>query len=666
MSLRVGILGIVLLLGYTGFAQSYDELADQLSAATEKADIHRLKAQVADAAIQRLETKDLSKTAAKKLREEILAHCADVQLGTMDLWYGNSVVTWARLMLQDGQWKEARSMLWDQAEVLQNIEKNLTANHIPVSSISPVAGCRYVLGETYRHEYEAFQTLEPAAEALKHFYNVYIKYGDSPWGEPAREKAEAAQAFLESHGKQVRIELGAHRDAFIANKFRLGARLMADEHYADAIEPIETAINVFPEKGASVEALRNLAICQLHLGHHDQVVMIAEYISERFQADPNAPLAVLALGRKYIDANDTPNGEACFDLYLKTFPDDTRRADILSYFAWKAYKAEQWKEAVSRFQTLEVLLREKAETGPQLEKAVYVQATHPADPAKLDAFMAEFPESEFMAPALNKKAQALLVAGNFDAAFQTLETLKKQFPEATVAKASLSGLIVAAVDAERFDIAEQVLDRMLDGQDAYGYDVYISTGDGLLASDRFTLAEKSFSAVPMSAKQTFVERALFGRAACQFGREQFETCFQTLENLLNQFPTTGLFYDARLMQARSLVQLGRTEEAVAAYAEVAAARQNYAVTFEMAAVLDDPEAQLATYQRIALLADPAEPENRALIADSILISLPLCIDLQKYDLVLSSCSQFEELFPTHEQLPIIGTFRKEAERALAQ
>lgn len=666
MILRVGIVGLVLLMGNAGFSQSYDELAGELSAATGKTDLHRLKAQVADAAIQRLETEELSKTATKKLHAEIQALCADVQLGRMDLWYGSSVVTWGRLLLQEGRWEEARSMLWDQAEVLQNIEKNLTANKIPVSSISPVAGCRYVLGETYRLEYEQFQTLEPAGQALRHFYNVYIKYGDSPWGEPARGKAAAAQDFLEAHGKQVRIELGPHRDAFIVNKFRLGSRLMADEHYADAIEPIETAINVFPETRQSPEALRNLAVCQLHLGHHDAAFMIAEYLSERFGADSNAPLAVLSIGRHYIDSGDELNGEQLFDLYLQAFPKDSHRADILSYFAWKAYKAEEWAEAVSRFQSLERLLRAKDETGPALEKAVFIQATHPADPEKLEAFMAEFPGSELTASALNKKAQAVLLGGDFDAAFQTLETLQEQFPEAAASRSALSGLIVAAVESERFDIAEQVLDRMLKDKKAYGYDVYLSTGEGLLASERYSLAEKAFAAVPLNGNRNEVERALAGTAACQFGREQFEESFQTLEKLLLKFPTTGRFYDARLMQARSLVQLSRIDEAVTAYAEVAAAKQEYAVTYEMAEILADPGEKLAALQRIALLADPLIEKNQPLIADSILISLPLCLELHKYDLALSSCNQFEKLFPEHEQLPTIGTFRKEAEHALAQ
>lgn len=647
-------------------AQTYDELSLQLGAVTNKSELHRLKSQIAGAAIQRLETETLSKTAEKKLRQEIQAHCADVQLGAMDLWYGSSVVTWGRLLLQEGHWKEARSMLWDQAEVLQNIEKNLTANKIPVSSISPVAGCRYVLGETYRLEYEEFQTLEPVAEALKHFYNVYIKYGDSPWGESAQEKAEEMKRILEGRGKQVRIELGPHRDAFVANKFRLGVRLIKEERFADAIEPIETAVNYFPETGRSVEALHNLARCHLNLGANDQVFMITEYLCERFGSDTNAPRVVLSLGRQYIDLGEEPHGESLFSLYLNSFPHDAHRADIISYFAWKAYKSEDWPTAVERFQTLETLLREQGESGQQLEKAVFIQATHPAQPKKLDAFMTEFPDSDFTASALNKKAQALLVGGNFNAAFQTLEILQQQFPEAPASRAALSGLIVAAVEAERFDIAEQVLDRMLKDKKAYGHDVYISTGEGLLAAKRYALAEKAFAAVPLNGKQYDVERALFGTAACQFGREQFEASFQTLEKLLLKFPISGTFYEARLMQARALVKLERIDEAVAAYAEVVSVKQDYAVSFEMAGVLDDPEAQLAAYQRIALLADPDAKLNRPFIAESILASLPLCLNLQKYELAISSCDQFTSVFPDHQQLPSIGTYRKEAEHALAQ
>lgn len=659
-------LGILLLTATVGHAQTYEMLVNDLKTATDKGATHRLKAQVATAAIQRLETEGLSKTAEKKLREEIRAHCADVQLGAMDLWYGASVVTWGRLQLFDGNWKEARSVLLDQAEVLQNIEKNLTANKVPVSSISPVAGCRYVLGETYRMEYEEFQSLEPAVQALKHLSNVYIKYGDSPWGEKARERADAAQLFVEGFGKQVRIDLGPHRETYVANKFKLGARLMAEERYADAIEPIETAINYFPENRKSVQAIRNLAICNQKLGRFDDAFMMAEYCCERFQSYTNASSAILSMGRQAIDAGEEAEGGRYFHLYLTNFPEDERRSDILSYFAWKAYKNESWMEAVDYFQSLEAVLRDTEQEGPELEKAVYIQAIHPADPAKLDSFITEFPASDLMASALNKKAQALLVAGDFDAAFQTLEILGERFPDAASAKTALAGLIVVAVESERFDIAEQVLHRMLEDKKAYGYEVYIATGEGLLSAHQYALSETAFSAVPLTAERKWIERAQVGIAACQFGAENFEASFQTLEKLLAKFPDTGRFYDARLMQARCLVQINRMEEAVVLYAEVVSAKQNYVVSFEMAQVLALPEEQLAAYQRIALLADPETPQNRPLIADSIVASLPLCLELHKYKLAISSCEQFETVFPEHELLPTIGNFRREAERALVQ
>ncbi|WP_322607769.1 tetratricopeptide repeat protein [Pontiella agarivorans] len=646
----------ILLFGMLCRGETYEQLNAQLKNAAEKQVIHRLKSQIAGAALQRLETETLSKKDQQALRTQVRAYCADVQLGAMDVWYGESVVAWGRLLLFDGKWEEARVQLLDQAEVLQNIERNLRANAIPVSSVSPVAGCRYVLGETYRVEYETFQTLEPAVEALRHFYNVYIKYSDSPWGEKARVKAESMQAELERHGKQVRIDLGPHKDSFIAAKFRLGSKYMAEGRYADAVEPIETAINYFPETVKSVQALRNLAVCKQELGEADEAYMIAEYCCERFAADTNAPLAVLSLGRRAVDAGNEEQGEQLFNLYLASFPEHEKRAEIFSWFAWRAFKSDEMKKAMPFFQSLETELRRIGETGERLEKAVYLQAVTPPDPEKLDAFIAEFSCSERVASALSEKSQALLVAGDFEGAFQTLEKLKSEFPEAPASRRALAGLIVAAVEAGRFDVAERVLGRMLEDQDEYGPDVYLATGEGLLSAEQFALAEKAFAAVPDD------ERAVFGTAACKFGGADFEGSFQALENLLADFPGTGSFHDARLMQARCLVELGRTNEAVAAYAD---AGRDYAVTLEMAGVLSDPEERLAAYQRVALLADPKAEGHRPLIAESILQSLPLCLELRKYDLALAACDQFETLFPEHGQLPAIENFRKEAERASA-
>ena len=136
MKFRVYLSAVLFAVCDVAATKSYDQLTAELKEVGDDPSIHRLKSQIADAAIQRLESENLSKTAQKKIRAEIRAHCADVQLGVMDLWYGDSVVTWGRLLLLDDRWKEARSVMMDQAEVLQNIEKNLTANKVPVSSIA--------------------------------------------------------------------------------------------------------------------------------------------------------------------------------------------------------------------------------------------------------------------------------------------------------------------------------------------------------------------------------------------------------------------------------------------------------------------------------------------------------------------------------------------------
>lgn len=665
MSLR--IISIVLLVFFTRAvpADSCTELAARLAAATDPAEIHRLKAQLAVAAVARLEEGDLSKTEREKRKAEALALCADVQLGAMDIWFGESVVAWARLLLLDGDWREARSVLLSQAEVLQNIEKNLAAAQLPVSAISPVAGCRYFLGETYRIEYEQTPALEPAAAALTHFYNVFIKYGDSPWGGLAEQRAEAAKAFVESLGKQVRIDLGEHRDAFIAQKFTFGARLAAQGKPGEAIPHLLVALGFFPESPKSAEALRHLGVCWAGLGEDEMALMAAEYGCERFAADTNAAAAVLAIGREFL-ARDEAQADHIFEHYLAAFSNDLRRADILGHFAWKTYQAGNLPAAGSWFQSLESELRARGETGERLEKAVYAQADCAKDPAAYDRFLAEFPGSALAPRALAGKAQALLVAGQFDDAFATLEILTQNHPDEPAARTALSGLIVVAVEAGRFDLAGQVLDRMLADRTAYGPEVYLATGEGLLAAGQFALAEKAFRGLPAESPKNQAERALSGSAAARFGLEDFAGCLEAVNELLERFPATGFFYDARLVQARALVKLDRAAEAAEAYGEVVAARQDYAVALEMARILADPEERLAAYQRIALLADPDMRENRPLIAASIVESLPLCLELGKFQLAAASCDQFERLFPENERLPLVAQFRKEAEDALAQ
>ena len=79
--------------------------------------------------------------------------------------------------------------------------------------------------------------------------------------------------------------------------------------------------------------------------------------------------------------------------------------------------------------------------------------------------------------------------------------------------------------------------------------------------------------------------------------------------------------------------------------------------------ISDPEERLATYQRIVLLGD-AEKDGKV-IADCIVASLPLCLELGKYELAVENCEQFETYFPKHKECSLISSYRKEASDALA-
>ena len=403
---------------HVAVAEPYGVLKLQLNSTVDRSTVHRLKSQAAQAAMRAIERNGLSSKEQNRLSSEIKTWCADVQLGSMDLWYGESVVTWARLLLHESQREEARIMLLDQAEILQNIEKNLTANGLPVSSISPVAGCRHVLGEAYLQDFADNGSSEDLINALKHFCNVYIKYGDGPWGEKAQSRAEEIEEILLEQGRNVRIQLGPHKETYIAGKFRLGKKYIREERYEDAQEPILEALNFFPETEQAVPALHDLARCEFEVGQDESILMIAEYCAERFHTDTNAPSVILNLGYMVAKEGEDESCEKIFALYLESFPDHEKRVDILAWFAWSAFKAEDYQEACQKFSLLESELRRIGEAGERLEKAVYIQAMYPAHLDKLNAFIKEFPESERLPSVLSKKSQQLLIEGDYSGAFE--------------------------------------------------------------------------------------------------------------------------------------------------------------------------------------------------------------------------------------------------------
>jgi len=229
---------------------------------------------------------------AKLLLEENPARaktlCETVQLGGLDLCFGQAVVLWAELMIRRGEWNEAQSVLETQLEVLHTISQTVS------SSVAPIAGARYLLGRCYEHGNQK-------DAALTQFYNVYAKQGDSEYGPQAREHAEALIAFFEGQGKTVQIDFGANRAKMEEGAFRVARRLFSDKKYTAAIPAALKALNDYPESNESIPALGELAQSAIQLHDTRLAKTVVQYTGERFASREAAANALLISGKRALD-----------------------------------------------------------------------------------------------------------------------------------------------------------------------------------------------------------------------------------------------------------------------------------------------------------------------------------------------------------------------------
>jgi len=527
--------------------------------------------------------------------ERALKLTEQVQLGGLDFWFGEAVVIWVRIKLMQDERDEVQSVLEAQLELLCSLEENLLAQGLPVSSISPLAGARFFLGDCY----ERSGTDELREKALHQFYNVYAKYGDSPWGPEASARAEKLIDYFEGQGRTVIIKLGANRQRMAQSAFRIARRLFTDKQYDRAVEACLDALNRHPETDDAVRALRELAQCYIYLENERFARATAEYLAERFSAESAAGVfyRLAGLRRQVGDAE----GESLFlERILADCSEGPYGTRALGRLAWNAFERRMYANAAKHF-------------------AVYLERET---------------DREKRTRACYALGEAYRHAEMRAAAIKTYDRFVATFPDSDV------------VEAARF-----------------------AKGSVLMESERYEEALTAFAGFDGNSARKFLEPVLYYRGEAFFKTGCNADAIQSLESLLNRWPESGFFFDAKLVQGRAYAAAGNETEAVRVLGDVLKFAPNdllvHRASFELGRAQSDPGERLASFQRVALLADPADPEQAELIKQSLCESLPLYFQLERYAEVVSDSRRYRQLFPGSENDEIAG-WHRQAEAQLAR
>ena len=618
---------------------------------------------------------------ALKLAEE-------VQIGGLDLWFGSAVVTWAQVKIGNGEWDEAQSVLETQLELLKQLESSLEAQGQPVSLVSPLAGARYFLGLCYEHGGKS-------AEALTQFYNVYAKYGDSEWGPQAQEKAQALITAFEAQGKTVQIDLGANLAKMEQSAFLVARRLFFDRQYAEAVPAYIAALNKYPEGDESITALRELAVSAIQLKDDLTAQMVGVYLSERFASEPKAGDALLAAGKAALDAKQEELAWTLYDHYIESFPghprapavlyslsglrkeesylhriieeypDSTYTPRALGRLAWNAFEAEDYKTAAARFAQYvdsekdpQKQTRARFAFGESYRNLAQENPLRPSLRSGHPSAGGDFGKSP---PAEGCPKGGEGSSEHWKNALEIFQGLEKAMEKAAkgfgVSKETLefnqpywekSIYYQAVCQKELGNIDEAVVacDRFIEQFPRSGIleQVRFTKAKTLVEAGRFAEALPALEGLDGQ----FAESVCYYRGVAQYETGAYEASFQTLEKLLDEWPASAFTYEAMFVQGRAYNAAGRSSDAIRVFGEI----MNFAsddellnrASLELGRAQTDPAEKLASFQRVALLADPEKYGE--LIADALFESLPLYLELNRPADLIADANRLSKEFPS--------------------
>ncbi len=171
-----------------------------------------------------------------------------------------------------------------------------------------------------------------------------------------------------------------------------------------------------------------------------------------------------------------------------------------------------------------------------------------------------------------------------------------------------------------------------------------------------------------NSERKILESALYYRGQALFETSRYAESIQCLETLLNKFPESSLYFEAKLVQGRAYAANGQNDDAVRVLSDILSFASDDLLlnraSLELGRAQTDPAEKLASFQRVALLADPEKFGD--LIAAALFESLPLHLKLDRPQDLLTDSVRLLEKFPMVGKTGEINSLCEQARAQLAQ
>lgn len=332
------------------------------------------------------------------------------------------------------------------------------------------------------------------------------------------------------------------------------------------------------------------------------------YLSGAATDDPNRGLALYNLGYARYQLQDYSAAQSDLTKALNTGMLDSRlSADARNRIADCLYYDKKYSQAMAQY-------RSAAETSPSTADYSLYQAAvmkglmgdNKSKITELDAMMASFPESPYVAEALLEKASAQTALSQTSQANATYSRLLKEYP--LTAQGRRAALILAinaqtdkdpakAVDAYKSVIkaypssdearvaADDLKQLMADAGKLDDYVAFMESIPGAPSVDKADIDRSAFQAAEKVYVQTgntdalaayigrypggmFEAEALFYLAENARAKGNTEEAVEFSSRLVNTYPKSTVAEDARVILADGLLSQGNGEQALEEYKEL--------------------------------------------------------------------------------------------------
>ena len=575
------------------------------------------------------ETTDATQREARlKEVEEAIAKL----LWNKDLWFGKSVVMMAHIRKMRGDIEGAMQLIDKYSRDLKGIDEALKIQEREtkedLTKLSPMAQCRYLVGTMMQEEAAvllekgdsagAYKLLaggtgtnprtgrtRKQSGALQHFYNVFVRYPNTPWAPDAGDRAnEIKQILSDKFGKTVTVEITDAMWGKVEEAQSREAKVLFNQsQFEPAAEAFVAFLNSFPERPSAVRSLSDLATCYIELDNETMADMVVHYLAERFgmhdQLMNEAGNAVLRLAFSYAERGMKDKERECYDAFLGNFLKHPRTATELFRFGMDEYAEENYEGALDYF----VKLVDNFEDHPiwpdaaNQVSACYTKLERHNDSIKmLDTLVKHLKQVErpghrlisaqfrlatsLSTLAREKKSSKLL--GVAMTHYKSIEALlgspatrsryENSAEEARANQKVLEGCLFyrAMLDITRDQVPEKV-------KKAYEAKYKRTIPDAMILKSVYKKrgAKLLVELVDKHPESPFAPSALSQAAAVFTILQKPEEAATLLKRLKKDFPDSEQAKNAEYMMAMALLDMGNRKEAMKAFREMFAGGGNY-------------------------------------------------------------------------------------------